>query len=199
MRRVVHPHPHVGLGVDVPLARPVDEALIEQHRDAVPATKHAHAAHGAVLDELLHADVRRVVAHLERQREEHAVSVHGVDDPVTVSQAERHGLLQDDILARLAGCDGEVCVLIGLAGDEDDLNGRVVEHILEVRPEGGAEATGSPLAPCDVVVPDAEQLRVIEVDDLARVRAHVSVCIAEYADAYLTHSNPSGKQTKYEP
>ncbi len=123
------------------------------------------------------------MAHLIGHHEAHAGLVDGVDDAVTILQRQRHGLLAENVLARSGRSQHHLGVAIGLAGDDDALDVRVVDHIVQVRRVGHAVVGRCLPAPFLVVIPAGDQLHVVVGEHTLAIRIGMAVGKADHADA----------------
>ena len=102
---------------------------------------------------------------------------------VAVGQGQRHGLLAEDLLARGGRGQDHLGVAVGLARDDDGVDGRILEQVFQVGRVAHAELGRSRRAARRVIVPRRDQRHVIILEHAPAVDGRVPVGEADHTDA----------------
>ena len=128
MRAVIGPDVTVEFGDAMP---DVGVGGIEAEAEIVAAAELEDLSENAAVHELFHPLVLRVAAHLPKHGEGGVVFFDGVDDAVGFFDGEGHRLLEGDGLARRGDGFDEISVEGGFGGDEEGVDGRVFDKIVQ--------------------------------------------------------------------
>ena len=103
MGGVVEVHSDIGNGIEVPFGCPGDKVGVEQNRDTMSSAHDRDVSDYTCVNEFFDFAVDRVLPHLKGHAEFDARFIYCFDDAVAIFKGGGHGLLEQDVFARLSG------------------------------------------------------------------------------------------------